>query len=128
MRKWIKILGIAVGFSLLHWALNSLVMVMLGEGSFFEQFFRPNIHHFWMRLPVVMLSVPIVYIVSKLLELRYEVKILEGLIPICAWCKKKIRDENGEWQDVDDYIAKRGKVEFTHGICPECFAKVEKNL
>jgi len=124
MRKWIKILGIAVGLSLLHWGLNSLVGTILGEGSFFKTFFSPDMHHFWIRLPVVMLSVPIVYGVSKLLELRAEVKILEGLIPICAWCKKKIRDENNEWQDVDHYISERGEVEFTHGICPECSAKV----
>ncbi len=128
MRKWIKVIGIATGLSLLHWALNSFVMTILGERSFFEQFFMPDIHHIWMRAPVVTLSVPIVYIISKLLEYKHEVKILEGLIPICAWCKKKIRDENGKWQDVDHYISERGKVEFTHGMCPECFAKFDLKL
>ncbi len=124
MRKWLKIIGLAMLLSLLFWTLNSFVGYILGEGSFFKTFFMPDMHHFWIRLPVVVLSVPIVYVVSRLLELRREVKILEGLIPICAWCKKKIRDDNGEWQDVDHYISMRGKVEFTHGLCPECYNKL----
>ncbi|MGR3177570.1 MAG: response regulator [Candidatus Anammoxibacter sp.] len=48
-----------------------------------------------------------------------ENKILEGLLPICASCKK-IRDDKGYWNQVEEYIRARTDVEFTHSICPEC--------
>lgn len=48
-----------------------------------------------------------------------EIKTLEGLLPICAHCKK-IKDEIGNWQAVEMYIANRTSAEFSHGICPTC--------
>jgi hypothetical protein len=50
------------------------------------------------------------------------VKILRGLIPICAWCKK-IRDERGHWQHLEAYIAEHSEASFTHGMCQECHTK-----
>jgi len=50
---------------------------------------------------------------------REEIKILKGLIPICAKCKK-IRDDKGYWNQVDTYIEKHSEATFSHGICPEC--------
>ena len=47
------------------------------------------------------------------------VKTLQGLIPICANCKK-IRDDSGYWQQVENYIQRHSDAKFTHGICPEC--------
>jgi hypothetical protein len=49
-------------------------------------------------------------------------KRLEGLLPICSFCKK-IRDENDEWHSVETYIEERSQTEFSHGICPECAKK-----
>jgi two-component system, OmpR family, response regulator VanR len=51
-----------------------------------------------------------------------EVKTLSGLLPICAHCKK-IRDDQGYWNQIETYMAKRIDVEFTHGICPNCAVK-----
>ncbi len=51
-----------------------------------------------------------------------EVKLLRGIVPICAWCKK-IRDDQGFWQQVDQYVSEHSEVEFTHGMCPECAAR-----
>jgi tetratricopeptide (TPR) repeat protein len=48
-----------------------------------------------------------------------EVRTLEGLIPICARCKK-VRDEDGYWESVETYIARRSDALFSHGICGEC--------
>ena len=45
--------------------------------------------------------------------------VLSGFIPICANCKK-IRDDKGEWSQVETYIRDRSKAEFSHTICPEC--------
>jgi hypothetical protein len=47
------------------------------------------------------------------------IRILEGLIPICANCKK-IRNEEDQWQYLETYIAEHSHSEFTHGICPDC--------
>jgi K+-sensing histidine kinase KdpD len=50
---------------------------------------------------------------------KKEVKLLEGLLPICASCKK-IRDSNNEWQQLEAYITHHSQAKFTHGVCPEC--------
>jgi PAS domain S-box-containing protein len=48
-----------------------------------------------------------------------EVKQLSGLLPICANCKR-IRDEQGDWQQVEVYVHAHSQADFTHGICPDC--------
>lgn len=67
--------------------------------------------------------------VMTLLELRRvsahlagalkQVKVLQGLLPICAWCKR-IRDDHGYWTKLETYLQSRTEADFTHGICPEC--------
>ncbi len=54
-------------------------------------------------------------------------QVLSGFIPICANCKK-IRDEKGQWSQVELYIKNRSKAEFSHTICPECGKKLYGNL
>jgi len=51
--------------------------------------------------------------------LEAEVQTLQGLLPICSFCKK-IRDPRGEWQPLERFIGERSQAEFTHGVCPEC--------
>jgi K+-sensing histidine kinase KdpD len=51
-----------------------------------------------------------------------EVKQLSGLLPICAWCKR-IRDDEGDWQQIETYITIHSEADFTHGICPDCARK-----
>jgi hypothetical protein len=55
-------------------------------------------------------------------ELR-KVKILTGLLPTCAWCKK-IRNESGDWQRFEDYVSTHADVQFTHGMCPDCYVRL----
>lgn len=50
-----------------------------------------------------------------------QVKHLQGLLPICAWCKK-VRDDKDYWHSVEDYISDRSEARFTHSICPDCYA------
>ena len=57
--------------------------------------------------------------VIALEEAISQVDHLQGLLPMCAWCKK-IRDEKNYWQQVEQYIAGHTKAQFTHSICPEC--------
>ena len=49
-----------------------------------------------------------------------EVKTLESLLPICSYCKM-IRDTEGIWHELSQYITDRTDTEFSHGICPPCF-------
>ncbi len=52
-----------------------------------------------------------------------KVKLLSGFLPICASCKK-IRDDNGYWQQIESYIRDHSEAEFSHGICPDCAKKL----
>jgi sigma-B regulation protein RsbU (phosphoserine phosphatase) len=54
------------------------------------------------------------------------VKQLQGLLPICSYCKK-IRDDKNYWQQVDSYISEHSDVEFSHSICPACYESVVKS-
>jgi hypothetical protein len=51
-----------------------------------------------------------------------QVKTLTGLLPICAACKK-IRDDEGYWQEIEKYVAKHTAARFTHGLCQDCANK-----
>ena len=72
--------------------------------------------------------------VMALLELRRvstllgdaldQVKTLRALLPICAWCKR-IRDDEGYWDQVEAYVHKYTGTDFTHGICPQCVKKTK---
>ena len=62
-------------------------------------------------------------IIVRLQTALAQVKKLSGLLPICASCKK-IRDDEGYWQDVAVYIRDHSEVEFSHGICPECMQRL----
>jgi|GEM_PF-2223626 ligand-binding sensor domain-containing protein len=48
-----------------------------------------------------------------------EIKTLRGIVPICSYCKK-IRDDQGYWEQLESYISEHSNAEFSHGICPEC--------
>ena len=51
-----------------------------------------------------------------------EIRLLRGLLPICAHCKK-IRDAHGTWHPIENYISSQTEVRFSHGICPGCLTK-----
>ena len=59
----------------------------------------------------------------KLQEALEKVKLLSGLLPICAVCKR-IRDDRGYWHQVEQFISEHSAAEFSHGLCPECLTKM----
>jgi len=65
--------------------------------------------------------------VKELEEAMSSVKTLQGLLPICCYCKK-IRDDGNYWHRVESYIAGHANVRFSHGICPDCSAKLKADL
>jgi len=52
-----------------------------------------------------------------------QVKQLQGLLPICSYCKN-VRDDQNYWLRVDDYLTAHSEMRFSHGICPDCYRKV----
>lgn len=56
---------------------------------------------------------------QQLEESLAKIKQLSGLLPICAHCKR-IRDDQGYWNRIEQYLSSHAEVEFTHGICPDC--------
>ncbi len=64
---------------------------------------------------------------KELQEKIGEVNMLTGFLPICSNCKK-IRDDNGEWEQMEMYISKRSEAQFSHGICPDCMQSLYGNV
>lgn len=58
-------------------------------------------------------------LINKLGKKIVEVTVLQGIVPICSHCKK-IRDDEGYWKQVDEYISKHTGAQFSHSICPTC--------
>jgi hypothetical protein len=56
-------------------------------------------------------------------EARHSIKILRGMLPICSGCKS-IREDNGYWKRIEDYLQVHSELEFSHGICPDCVEKL----
>lgn len=65
--------------------------------------------------------------VRELEEALAEVSKLQGLLPICSYCKK-VRNETNYWEQVDSYLSSHSDLKLTHGICPQCLEKVMKEL
>lgn len=56
-------------------------------------------------------------------QLTSQIETLSGLLPLCAWCKK-VRNDSGYWEQIEEFISTRSTASFTHGVCPECRKKV----
>lgn len=66
-------------------------------------------------------------LIGRLEAMLAKVKLLSGFIPICAACKK-IRDDQGYWQQVEEYIRDHSEAQFSHSICPSCSKKLYPDL
>jgi DNA-binding response OmpR family regulator len=62
-------------------------------------------------------------VAERILGLRETMRRLEGLLPICSYCKR-IRTEASEWVQVEQYVERRSDASFTHGVCPDCRARL----
>jgi hypothetical protein len=61
---------------------------------------------------------------DELMRAQADVRTLSELLPICSWCKK-IRDDDGYWQQVEDYFSLHSHITFTHGVCVDCLDKMK---
>ncbi|MGI8432368.1 MAG: hypothetical protein ACR2MW_08785 [Chthoniobacterales bacterium] len=110
------------------------IAIFLSAARFGAEFFRerdlpfvPNFLNSVIRGAVlVVLAVLVSRVARQNAQLARQVKQLEGLIPICAHCKR-ILDEEKHWTRLETYIVEHSAAEFTHGVCPEC-ARVHYGL
>ncbi|MDH5297427.1 MAG: response regulator [Desulfobulbaceae bacterium] len=66
-------------------------------------------------------------LIAQLQEALAKVKTLSGLLPICAACKK-IRDDQGDWSQIETYIRDHSEAEFTHLVCPDCARRLYPDI
>jgi len=66
-------------------------------------------------------------LILELQEAQSRIRVLDGLLPICATCKK-IRNNQGDWEQMEDYITRRSEAAFSHGICPDCAARFREEI
>ena len=72
-----------------------------------------DVSELWTRLRVA----------ERILGYTRQVRMLEELLPICAYCKK-IRDDQNYWQQLEGFISERTGVDFSHSVCPDCYQRV----
>lgn len=66
------------------------------------------------------------HLAERIVELEdafAQIKQLQGILPICSYCMK-IRDDQNYWQRVESYISDHTEAQFSHSICPDCYAKI----
>jgi hypothetical protein len=66
-------------------------------------------------------------LVRKLQESLKDIRTLQGLLPMCVRCKK-IRNDKGYWDEVEEYLEKHSDASFSHGICPACLKEVSPEI
>lgn len=62
-------------------------------------------------------------LLAKIRDDFAQIKILRGLLPLCCYCKK-VRNDTGCWEQIEAYVTNNSHTRFSHGICPECMAKL----
>ncbi|SDT97029.1 Response regulator receiver domain-containing protein [Verrucomicrobium sp. GAS474] len=76
-------------------------------------------------MEMVTLQTTLAQRVDELQHAMAEIKQLNGLVPICSYCKK-IRDDKNYWHQLERYISSKTDAKFSHGICPDCYETVVK--
>lgn len=63
------------------------------------------------------------HVAERILSYATQVRKLQEILPICGYCRK-IRDDQNYWSQVEDYLGKEAGVNFSHGVCPDCYNRV----
>jgi len=88
---------------------------------------KSHINNRALLLRIIIYSIERQKLLVELERRMNEIKTLRGIIPICAWCRK-IRDDDGYWKKVEEYVREHTDAEFSHGICEECAGKTLSEL
>jgi DNA-binding response OmpR family regulator len=90
---------------------NQIAAMEAGVDDFLAKPLRP--HELFTRL----------HVADRIQRCTTRYHQLEGLLPICSYCKK-IRDDQNYWQQIEHYLAERAHAQFSHSICPDCYRQV----
>ena len=103
--------------------------LMAGANDYITKPFHPAELESRVRvgLRMVKLQTSLAVRIHELEEALSEVKRLQGLLPICSYCKK-VRNEENYWQQVESYLSSHSDLKLTHGVCPDCYARMMKEL
>lgn len=83
---------------------------------------------FAVSVMVLIIEAAVLFVHEKITEDNLaQIKILQGLLPICSFCKK-IRQDDGYWNHIELYIKEHSDATFTHGLCPDCARKLYPEL
>lgn len=66
-------------------------------------------------------------VIEELRDISHLLGLVDGILPICSSCKR-IRDEAGEWHQIEGYVAQHTGADFSHGLCPACLTKLYPDL
>ncbi len=134
------LIGVCLG--ILFYIFDSFIdPVINNETTFIQELINPEPIEIWIRSFVFFLFIVFgLYVhvmekkrkkveeereqlVNQLQDTLAHLKVLRGMLPICASCKK-IRDDKGYWNQIESYIREHSEAEFSHGICPDCAKKL----
>jgi phosphoserine phosphatase RsbU/P len=95
-----------------------------GADDYVTKPFDPQIFRARLRVGkrVVELQSALADRVDELQDALARVRVLQGLLPICSYCKR-IRDDRNYWQQLETYFTEHSDATFTHGVCPDCYEK-----
>ncbi len=110
-------LGILGALYLTYAATMHLVIPLPYEWRYFVE------NHIFLLLTVAILS----FAHGAIAKLRQEIKTLSGLLPICMYCKN-IRDDQGYWNKLESFLSSQADVDFSHGICPNCYERALREV
>ena len=125
--------------AIIYWLSETILHSTVFHGSGLSAWLLPidNVYEMWMRLFIVTFFVIFgvtmdislarlrranqksARLVDELQKSLSEVKTLSGLLPICSMCKR-VKDDDGYWQQVEKYLSDHSDAEFSHGYCPDC--------
>lgn len=118
--------GVAAWYGGLQWALPLAICMALIRITFLYIWGEPLltlILNFLNRgIPLFFVAYLVARTARQTRELQSRVKMLEGMLPICSFCKK-IRDDKQQWHRLEKYIESQTDAYFSHGVCPECSNK-----
>ncbi|MCP4155797.1 MAG: response regulator [bacterium] len=76
---------------------------------------------------VVQKNIELEHLNKKLTEAHENIRVLKGFIPICSHCKK-VRNDDGFWEQVEVYICEHSEADFSHSLCPDCITELYPNF
>lgn len=98
-----------------------LPILRFGEALVFENRFSQAVYAFNAVNRMLVFGV-LVWIVAELRKQLATTKLMQGLLPICASCKK-MKNEKQEWQVLEEYVMEHTEATLTHGVCPDCMKR-----